>query len=380
MRVAQLQFKFGDTPDLLKLAELQALSPQLLLVFASPAFFAAPEAAGLLASAFPEAVRVGCSTAGEITRAGIDDDSCVLTAVRFDGTTVREAVTALADMADSEAAGVRLGTALQGENLAAVLMFGQGVAINGSALAAGVVGVLGAQVPVTGGLAGDGTAFQRTWVLSSSGPANDQVVAIGLYGERLRVGHGSFGGWEPFGPSRKVTRCDHNLLYELDGQPALEVYRRYLGDYADTLPASALLFPLQIIYANGETGPIRTILGIDEAAGSLILAGDVPADGSMKLMHSNADALAEGAGIAAGSARDMLQVNQAQLGLLVSCVGRKLVMGDLTDDEIEAVADTFNADAVLAGFYSYGELCPALAGVPCQLHNQTMTVTFLREE
>lgn len=380
MRVAQLQFKFGETPDLLKLAELQALSPQLLLVFASPAFFAAPEAAGLLVSAFPDAVRVGCSTAGEITRAGIDDDSCVLTAVRFDGTTVREAVTALADMADSEAAGVRLGTALQGDQLAAVLMFGQGVAINGSALAAGVVDVLGPQVPVTGGLAGDGTAFQRTWVLSSSGPANDQVVAIGLYGERLRVGHGSFGGWEPFGPSRKVTRCDHNLLYELDGQPALEVYRRYLGDYADTLPASALLFPLQIIYANGETGPIRTILGIDEAAGSLILAGDVPADGSMKLMHSNADALAEGAGIAAGSARDMLQVNQAQLGLLVSCVGRKLVMGDLTDDEIEAVADTFNAEAVLAGFYSYGELCPALAGVPCQLHNQTMTVTFLREE
>lgn len=380
MRVAQLQFKFGESPDLVKLAALQALSPQLLLVFASPAFFAAPEAAGLLVSAFPDAVRVGCSTAGEITRAGIDDDTCVLTAVRFDASTVREAVTPLADMADSHAAGIRLGQALQGEQLAAVLMFGQGVAINGSALAAGVVEVLGPQVPVTGGLAGDGTAFQRTWVLSSSGPSNDQVVAVGLYGDRLEVGHGSFGGWEPFGPLRQVTRCDHNLLFELDGQPALEVYRRYLGEYAATLPASALLFPLQIIHANGEPGPIRTILGIDEAAGSLILAGDVPPDGAMKLMHSNADALAEGASVAAGKARDMLQSKQAQLGLLVSCVGRKLVMGDLTDDEIDAVAESFNPDAVLTGFYSYGELCPALAGVPCQLHNQTMTVTFLREE
>jgi hypothetical protein len=241
--------------------------------------------------------------------------------------------------------------------------------------------VLGSELPITGGLAGDGGAFQQTWVLDDAGAASDTIVALGLYGKSLSFCHGSFGGWSPFGPARKVTRCVGNVLYELDGEPALEVYKRYLGDHAKGLPASGLLFPFAMLGKDhDEVGLIRTILGVDEKDGSLTLAGEIDPDGYLKLMHASTDALVDGAEAAAEAAKKMLAGAGNGLVLLVSCVGRKLVMGGRVDEEVEAVAGVFGQGAVLTGFYSYGEISPFSPSVACKLHNQTMTVTYLGED
>jgi hypothetical protein len=203
---------------------------------------------------------------------------------------------------------------------------------------------------------------------------------VGLYGDDLVYSHGSFGGWMPFGPARKVTRCDNNVLYELDGEPALEVYKRYLGDHAKDLPASGLLFPFAMLGSDHhEVGLTRTILGVDEASGSLTLAGDIDPDGFLKLMHASTDSLVDGAEAAAQAAKDMQAVQGDGLALLVSCVGRKLVMGGRVDEEVEAVGEVFGQNATLAGFYSYGEISPFVKDMGCKLHNQTMTITCLSE-
>jgi hypothetical protein len=196
----------------------------------------------------------------------------------------------------------------------------------------------------------------------------------------VQIGHGSFGGWKPFGPARKVTRSSGNILFELDGEPALEVYKRYLGEYAAQLPSSGLLFPFEMLgQDHSAVGLVRTILGVDEANGSLILAGDIQADGYLRLMCASNDALVDGAEAAANAAQAMVgQVGQG-LGLLVSCVGRKLVMGERIDEEIEAVGDVFGQHVTLAGFYSYGEISPFVNSTKCKLHNQTMTITILSE-
>lgn len=364
------------------LAPLAASAPQLLLVFAAPSYFTDPEFAATLRAACPQAQLLGCSTAGEISRDGVDDGGCVVTAVHFDRSQLVAATTPLAGMDDSRAAGVRLGEQLKVPGLRAAMVFGPGVAINGSALVDGLVSVLGPEVPLTGGLAGDGGAFQRTWTLGSSGVADNAVVAVGFVGDDLVFCHGSFGGWEPFGPARKVTRCAGNILYELDGTPALEVYKRYLGDYAKDLPASGLLFPFAMLGENhDEIGLIRTILGLSESDGSLTLAGEIAADGYLRLMHANTDGLVGGAEAAAEAARAMLADGGAGTGLavLVSCVGRKLVMGERVDEEVEAVGEVFGRGATLTGFYSYGEISPFAPGVSCKLHNQTMTVAYIGE-
>ena len=377
MQVAQAVLR-NSADSLGELMPLVALRPNLLLVFGSVELL--KEIAPTLVTLFPSARRIGCSTAGEISSQGVGDASCVVTAVRFDRTSLAEASARLSGMDDSRDAGRRLGTLLSQDGLRAVLVFGQGVQINGSALLAGMTEVLGGELPITGGLAGDGGAFQQTWVLDDAGVAADTVVALGFYGDCLNFCHGSFGGWSPFGPARKVTRSDGNVLYELDGEPALDVYKRYLGDHARSLPASGLLFPFAMLGKDhDEIGLIRTILGVDEKDGSLTLAGEIDPDGYLKLMHASTDALVNGAEAAAEAAKKMLAGASAGLVLLVSCVGRKLVMGGRVDEEVEAVAEVFGQNAVLAGFYSYGEISPFSPSVECKLHNQTMTVTYIGE-
>jgi hypothetical protein len=283
-------------------------------------------------------------------------------------------------MDDSRAAGHRLAAQLKRPDLQAVMVLGQGVNINGSALLAGMNEVLPSSVPITGGLAGDDGAFQRTYTLLDNQVSSDGLVAVGFHGQGMRVAHGCFGGWEPFGVTRKITRAAGNVLYELDGEPALDLYKRYLGEYAKDLPASGLLYPFELLdSAKSEIGLIRTILGIDEVQRSLTLAGDLVDGGYLRLMHASTTRLVEGAEAAAQAARDMLAHDSPGLVLLVSCVGRKLVMGGRVDEEVEAVADVFGTRAALAGFYSYGEFSPYFATPECKLHNQTMTVTCLSE-
>jgi hypothetical protein len=377
MRISQLKLT-KPTLGVSDFAELVSIHPQLVLAFGSVS--ALQGGADALLQALPDAHIAGCSTAGEISADGVGDGSLVLTALSFDKVQVRQSSIELQGMDDSHAAGTRLAQGLPSDGLRAILIFGQGVQINGSAVLAGMTEVVGADVPITGGLAGDGGAFAETWVLDDQGLSSKRLVAIGLYGSGLSFSHGSYGGWSPFGPARRVTRCDNNVLYELDGESALAVYKRYLGEHAAGLPASGLLFPFAMLgQDHNELGLIRTILGVNEADGSLTLAGDIDPDGYLKLMHASTDALVDGAAAAAQAAQSPQVTEGQSLAVLVSCVGRKLVMGGRVDEEVEAVAEVFGQNMALTGFYSYGEISPFGVMSDCKLHNQTMTVTVLSE-
>lgn len=367
-------------------APLVSLQPQLVLVFASLEAMQALDA-GRIRALIPQAQWVGCSTAGEISGQGVSDGSIVLTALHFDRPAFRVASVELADMTDSQAAGRRLAARLAHPELRHVLVLGQGAGINGSALVDGLTGTLGDGVVVSGGLAGDGGRFTGARVWGPDGISATSVVGIGFDGPGWHISHGSMGGWQRFGPVRSVTRSDGNVLYELDGERALDIYKRYLGDYAAQLPASGLLFPWSVLGSDAQAeGITRTLLGISEADGSLIMAGDIPQGGQLQLMHASVDALVDAAEQAAQTAAatttdqpgTAVGPDQA-LALLVSCVGRKLVMGARVDEEVEAVSQMLGQHTTLAGFYSNGEISPHIHSTNCKLHNQTMTITLLRE-
>jgi len=377
MEIRQLHLTAVDDVALDALAEIR---PDLVLVFAAPKFFTDDRLPAWLGKAFPHARRIGLSTAGEICGQGVGQDSLVVTALRFDRIRTRIAETELTGMEDSQAAGARLAHALDDGDLKAVLLLCQGVAINGSDVIAGVTSVLGKNIPITGGLAGDNGAFTRTWILLDGEVSDRRMLALGFYGDAVRFAHGSFGGWQSFGPARQVTRAKGNVLFELDGKPALDIYKNYLGDYAKDLPASGLLFPLALLGDDHqETGLIRTLLGIDEGAGSLVLAGDIPQGGYARLMHASTEKLVDGAEEAAHAAHAMFPIDGPSLGLLVSCVGRKLVMGDRAEEEVEVVASVLGRQCTLAGFYSNGEISPYGGTLDCRLHNQTMTISYIAE-
>lgn len=353
-------------------------NPQLVLVFGPRAALGDHAAWDDLARMYAGARIIGCSTAGEIAGVHVLDDSLVATAIELEHGRIAVAATPVGEAPDGVAIGAELAARLPRDGLVHVLVISEGLEINGSALVAGLVGELASGVGVTGGLSGDGARFERTCVCLDGPEPTQQVVAIGLYGERLHIGYGSRGGWDPFGPERRITRSTGNVLYELDGEPALDLYKRYLDQHAAGLPATGLLFPLAI---RGETGDpvVRTILAIDEAARSLRFAGNVPTGYRARMMKANLERLVEGAASAARTALACTGAAPAELAILVSCVGRKLVLKQRIEEEVESVRDVLGERTVLMGFYSYGEISPFAAAAPCELHNQTMTITTLSE-
>jgi len=331
-----------------------------------------------LRDAFPGSLLAGCSTAGEIAGAQVHDDSFSVAIARFEHTDLRRACTVIDSPDDSLAAGARLAAQLGGDGLRAVFVLSDGLRVNGSLLVEGLTRHLPADVVVTGGLAGDGSRFQRTWVLQGGAPKTHVVCAVGFYGERLRIGVGCEGGWSHFGPERRITRSQGNVLFELDGKPALDLYKTYLGERAAGLPGTALLFPLSVA-GEGQETLVRTILAIDEKRKSMTFAGDLPAGGSARLMRANTDKLIDSAGQAARTASAGADLGAEALVISVSCVGRRLVLGERTDEEAETVAAAAPERSAHVGFYSYGEISPSARGNASQLHNQTMTVTVFSE-
>lgn len=355
----------------------QLAAADLVLVFGARALLSEGVELDTLATAYPKAQQIGCSTAGEIHDVQILDGSLVVTAVRFEHTRVVSQSIEL-DAEHSFEAGANLARAFATEDLIHVLVLSEGVHVNGSELVKGMTRHLPDNVGVTGGLSGDGEDMAQTHVLLNGQVMNKTAVAVAFYSRRLLVGCGSLGGWDPFGPERLITRSRGNVLYEFDGRSALELYKQYLGDQADDLPAAGLRFPLSLRFDDTK-GVVRTILGVDEEEQSLIFAGDVPEGAYARLMKANFNRLLDGAAGAAEISHRALGSFEPELSILISCVGRRMVLKQRTEEEVEAVREILGPQSVLTGFYSYGEISPFTPNAHCELHNQTMTVTTFRE-
>ena len=331
-----------------------------------------------LAERHPGAILLGCSTGGEIHGSDVLDESMSVVSLSFNRTPLSCVEATVKDAGGSFAAGVAIGKALDSSDLRSIFVLSDGLRVNGSELVRGIRSVTSPDVVITGGLAGDGARFGNTYV-GLNGPAQSgRVAGVGFYGNALKIGHGSAGGWDVFGPQRTITRSEANILFELDGKPALELYKRYLGDAAADLPGSALLFPLRVSPPDRSAESLtRTIVSIDEARQAMIFAGDVPEGHTAQLMRGNFDRLIEGAAEAAHQAQ--LSESEPGVAVLVSCIGRKLLLGQRICEEVEAVHDVLGPSTHLTGFYSYGEVSPHAATRCAELHNQTMTITVFNE-
>lgn len=369
------------------LKDLPSASPlpnaNLVLVFGSVKRFSEGKLTSFLKDRYPTAQIIGCTTSGEINPSGVFDDSVQITAILWEKTMQRVVHTKMTGMQNSFETAATLAKQLAADSLRTVIVLSDGLNVNGSELLLGFQSVLG-ETPIVGGLAGDGGAFVKTLQLFNDTISDGLVIAVGLYGNNLVTSSGALGGWKPYGPPRKITRSVKNVVYEMDGKPALPLYRMYIGDaYAKGLPGSGLKFPLAIIEeGKRDVEKIRTLLAIDPANNSLTFAGNVEEGETVRLCQTNHDRLVEGAGGAAHLVTDGLKpgvTNQPGLAICVSCVGRKGVMAELVADEIKTVQQILGPQTALTGFYSYGELAPRPNTTDSVLHNQTMTIGYLTE-
>jgi len=378
----QVETMVSRAPSSSKLPLATLIDAQLILYFISSDYEDKEAYIATLKETYKKARIIGCTTGGEIAEAEALDNSAVSAAIMLERSTIRIAQKSIRPIDDSYDAGQALAAQLVDKSLKLVFVLSDGLKINGTDLIDGITDHVDKGVIVTGGLAGDGARFLETGVGIDGVPKSDIIVAIGFYGEDFRVSYGSFGGWIKFGAERLITRASGNVLYELDGKPALDLYKKYLGDEANNLPGSGLLFPLSI-RPNKQSAHdiVRTIVGVNEEENSMIFAGDIPEGYIAQLMHGTTDNLVEGAEAAASFALSNAphtSRNNHSLAILVSCIGRKLLMGQRASAEVEAVKEIMGR-IPLAGFYSYGEICPHPETGKCGLHNQTMTITLLSE-
>jgi hypothetical protein len=368
------QFFFdANTPIDLDIINLE---PSLILVFAERELLQKTQLGQELRKAFPKAILAGCSTAGEIGQAIVKDTSASVSLIQFEKTELIYREHKIENSEDSNKTGGLLVDSFPKKDLNHLFVLSDGLNVNGSQLVKGMRDKLGDDSKLTGGLAADGTKFKETVLLNNDGQLiSNSVLAIGFYGNNLEVGCGSKGGWNSFGIERLVTKSTNNILFELDGKPALQLYKSFLGDQAQNLPASGLLFPLSVRSEKDKPPLVRTILGINEEEQSLTFAGDVPIGSYVRLMKANVNRLIAGAEEAARVAK----ITNNSLAILISCVGRKLVLKQIVEEEVEEVLDVLGENCTLTGFYSYGEIAPFKKGAQCELHNQTMTITTFRE-
>lgn len=329
-----------------------------------------------LQTQYPSAQFIGCSSAGEIIGEQEHDESLVATVVKFNSTTLRTAQTELNAMTSSYQAGCQLAEALRGEGLKHVFVLGDGLQTQGSELVSALSAELGPDVTITGGLAGDNMKFAKTLTCAQTQMGTSTISAVGFYGDKLQVHFGCSAGWDRFGPERIITKSEGNILFELDGRPALDVYNAYLGEYAKDEHINGFHFPFGIRPgADGSEQIVRTVMEVNEADKSLRFAGDVPLGWTAQLLYANSDRLLLSA---ENTAADAVCGEEPVLAISVSCVGRRVALGARAEEELEAVFSVLPKGSALAGYYSYGEIAPDKSGKTC-LHNETMTLTTFRE-
>lgn len=353
---------------------------QLVILFAERSLLEKGIVVKKLKTSYPKAKIISCSTAGEINDNNSQENSAVCTTISFDHTPFQILADNIKNHKNSFELGAQLSKKFPTKDLKYVWVVSDGGLINGDDLIKGIQSVTGKSVMVSGGLAGDGANFEKTVVGLDENVASGNLVLLGLYGNKIKVGSGYQGGWDVFGPERTITKSKENVLFEIDNENALELYKKYLGKYAEELPASALLFPLSIKSADNDFFLVRTILSIDEKNKSMTFAGNLPEGSTVRFMKSNFDRLINAAADAATEAVVSMGKNiPVDLALFVSCVGRKLVLSQRIDEELEAAMDNITKGATVAGFFSYGEIAPQQNNKTSHLHNQTMTITTFAE-
>jgi len=378
MKICQTKFLGNSWKELSREENFSAQNAQLVLAFGERKLLESNDSYPYLRQQYPSAEIIINSTSGEIYDDSVHDDSIIVTAVEFDKTIVKTTKIDINNHTESFSAGETIAHNLQGDDLAAIMIISDGGKVNGSKLIEALNIATNHEIPISGGLAGDAGRFEKTLVGLNEQPTEGRIVGIGLYSKDLKVGHGTMGGWDVFGPEREVTESEYNVLYKIGDKAALDLYKEYLGKYAKELPGAALLFPLSMRVKPDSEPIVRTILTIDEENKSMTFAGELPKGAMVRFMKANFDHLVEASTTAAqNSIKNMAQ--SPELALLVSCVGRKLVLGQRTEEEVEAAREVFGKDTVMTGFYSYGEISPLNPNAQCELHNQTMTITTFSE-
>lgn len=235
--------------------------------------------------------------------------------------------------------------------------------------------VLGPLCPLFGGAAGDSLNYGHTVLFAGDRIMSDALVAAQI-SSAAPIGVGVRHGWRPASRRMAVTRSSGNLLYELDGRPALEIYRELLPNETitpDNFRMISRYHPIGFVQAGSEP-LVRLPLAVTDD-GALSCVGTLPGDAFAYIMEGNPGSLIEAAAVAAERAMAALEGKPPAVAIVINCVTRPPLLGDQSQAEIDRIRSVLGATTPFIGMYSFGEI--AADDGPPAFHNKTVAVCVL---
>lgn len=350
---------------------------QLVLVFGSRTLLSTVGFYDEIRSSYPKAQILMNSTSGEIIDTQVNEDTISLTAIRFGNTRFQTTSVNILECDSAESAGHQIAKSLIAANLTNILVFADGQHVNGQKLVLGIGENITHSVVISGGLAGDGNKFQKTLLGLNEQPREGKIIAVGFYGNHLSVSTGRMDGWEEFGHEIQITKSNQHTLLELNHEPALKVYNQFINTNIPSKDGYTLLSPISIKTKEAPYSIIRTIISINEDEKSITFNGIVPQGSYIKMMKANYESLINAATSAAlNSARN---ISKPELAIIISNVGRKIILSQRIEEEVEVIREVLGETTAITGFYSYGDISFVKGASKSESNNQSMTITTMRE-
>jgi len=293
-----------------------------------------------LKSILPHSNIIGVTTAGEICLGKIYEGSVVISFTVFNTTSVKSKMYDLSSDCKIENTINDLVTA----ETKAIIIFSDGLNSNAEKLVKGVY-ALRPEIVIAGGRAGDNFVFEKTYVFNETGYTQNGYVIASLSADELLVNSDYILNWTPIGKDMIVTKAKGNILYELDGMPIYDVYKKYLGeDVIDNFPKSSMEFPL-IIKKEHILIARDPLLKTDDSA--LMFAGNFEEGDVVRFSFGDIEDIED----EATEYFNKFKTIPAESIFVYSCAARKSLMGDKLEDEINILESLTQT----SGFFTYGE-------------------------
>ncbi len=313
---------------------------------------------------FPKSKLVGATTDGEICDGKVSTKKTVLCFTTFEKTTLDIYISNKFN--DYFEGGKNLAKSLIKENTKVIISFIDGLTGNGEEFLNGINSVNN-NIIVSGGLAGDNSIFEKTYVFTKDKILQDGVVGVALNSNDLKIFTDYSFDWQAIGKKLTITHAIGNRVFTIEDRTAVEAYNYYLGDaVSKKLPKVGIEFPL--IIQNYDVDIARAAIGKRED-GSLIFAGNLKIGDKVRFACADFDSIFN----ETQKHVDKLLGKCVETIFIYSCMARRRFIPEV----IESETLVYNKIAPSSGFYTYGEFFSC--GKNKLLLNQTMTVLALSE-
>lgn len=333
----------------------------------------------LIQKTFPGIELIGGTTNGELSSIlEFQQDSLTLMLFASDHVEIRAGLGRHASQEPYQAAHQAI-TQAQAQNTTPprlCITFPESLTSSGAKILEGLKQSLGEDIPILGGLTADDYTFDKTYQFFHDQVLSDSVPVLVFFGD-LQISHGVSSGWKPISPKSRVTKVEGNVVYEIEGQRALDFYQDYLG--AERFVNNYAIHALAV-FEEKERFYMRAPNSYDLDSGTVTFFADIPEQVLVQISDASREDILAASKASLQEALNHYPGTQPTAALLISCSARRRILGTSTSQEYQLIKTHLPQGLPCCGFYAYGEIAPLEQNGSTRFHNKTFVTLLMGEK